>query len=70
MRIKNHRWAWLTLLVVALANFAGAGDGRWKLASDGTWTRHHLSADGTPLRDMQNVMMRRISQRKRNGGLR
>jgi polyphosphate kinase len=39
----------------------------WKLAGDGTWTRHHLAADGTPLRDMQNVMMRRISQRKRPG---
>jgi len=39
----------------------------WKLAGDGAWTRHHLAADGTPLRDMQNVMMRRISQRKRPG---
>ncbi|GAB3137584.1 RNA degradosome polyphosphate kinase [Marisediminicola antarctica] len=39
----------------------------WKLAGDGIWTRHHLAADGTPLRDMQNVMMRRISQRKRPG---
>ena len=42
----------------------------WHLASDGTWTRHHLTDDGTPLRDAQNVMMRRISQRKRPGGLR
>ena len=39
----------------------------WKLSGDGSWDRHHLAADGTPLRDMQNVMMRRISQRKRPG---
>ncbi|MBC7725489.1 MAG: RNA degradosome polyphosphate kinase [Burkholderiaceae bacterium] len=39
----------------------------WKLAGDGSWARHHEAADGTPLRDMQNVMMRRISQRKRPG---
>ena len=32
MLVKNHRWAWLTLFVVALASFSGAGDGRWKLA--------------------------------------
>ncbi len=36
MRITNHRWAWLTLFVVALASFASGGDGRWKLASDGS----------------------------------
>lgn len=39
----------------------------WKLDSDGVWTRHHLAEDGTPLDDMQNVLMRRISQRKRTG---
>lgn len=42
----------------------------WALQEDGTWTRHHLAADGTPLQDMQNVVMRRISQRKRTGVLR
>ena len=41
----------------------------WQLDAEGTWVRHHVGADGVPLRDMQNVMMRRISQRKR-GGLR
>ena len=40
----------------------------WDLAADGEWTRRHLSESGTPLRDMQNVMMRRISQRKRPSG--
>ena len=42
----------------------------WKLDSAGGWTRHYRAEDGTPLRDMQNVMMRRISQRKRGGPLR
>jgi polyphosphate kinase len=42
----------------------------WKLAHDGSWSRHHLAQDGTPLRDMQNVMSRRISQRRRGGALR
>jgi polyphosphate kinase len=42
----------------------------WTLEADGTWTRHHLADDGTPLRDMQNVVMRQISQRKRTGVLR
>ncbi len=25
----------------------------WHLDADGTWTRHHLDADGEPLRDLQ-----------------
>jgi polyphosphate kinase len=42
----------------------------WHLEPDGTWTRHSRAADGTPLEDMQNVLMRQISQRKRGGVLR
>jgi polyphosphate kinase len=42
----------------------------WTLHDDGSWTRHHVSDDGTPLRDMQNVVMRQISGRKRTGALR
>jgi len=42
----------------------------WTLHDDGSWTRHHVSEDGTPLRDMQNVVMRQISGRKRTGVLR
>ena len=42
----------------------------WLLAGDGTWSRRHLAEDGTPLRDMQNVMSRRIAQRKRAGAMR
>jgi len=37
----------------------------WWLGGDGEWTRHSRTADGEPLRDMQNVIMKRISQRKR-----
>ncbi len=42
----------------------------WHLEPDGTWTRHSVAEDGTPLEDMQNVLMRQISQRKRGGSLR
>lgn len=42
----------------------------WHLESDGTWTRHHRAEDGAALEDMQNVLMRQISQRKRGGVLR
>lgn len=42
----------------------------WSLQADGTWTRHHTSEDGTALQDLQNVVMRQISQRKRIGALR
>ena len=38
----------------------------WHLGSDGSWTRHSRGEDGTPLEDMQNVLMRQISQRKRS----
>ncbi|MHB1172028.1 MAG: RNA degradosome polyphosphate kinase [Lacisediminihabitans sp.] len=41
----------------------------WRLSADGTWTRHYLADDGTTLEDMQNVLMRQISQRKRTGVL-
>ena len=59
----DHLRAVDSLFALAMSEDTAA----WKLAGDGTWTRHHLAADGTPLRDMQNVMMRRISQRKRPG---
>ncbi len=42
----------------------------WWLESDGTWTRHSTSDDGRPLADLQNVVMRQISRRKRGGVLR
>jgi len=42
----------------------------WELDSAGDWTRHHRDEDGKPLEDMQNVLMRQISQRKRSGVVR
>ncbi|MGL4339674.1 MAG: RNA degradosome polyphosphate kinase [Rhodoglobus sp.] len=40
----------------------------WWLDAEGTWTRHHLGNDGTALADMQNVLMKQVSARKRGGG--
>lgn len=39
----------------------------WWLDESGTWTRHHLSEGGGRLADLQNVLMKRISARKRGG---
>jgi polyphosphate kinase len=33
----------------------------WALGPDGTWTRNHRRQDGTPLRDLQNVIMQKIA---------
>ena len=45
-------------------------EARWWLDETGAWTRHSVADDGSPLEDMQNVLMRQISQRKRGGVLR
>jgi polyphosphate kinase len=34
----------------------------WRLAGDGTWTRHHLDASGRPLRDLQQHLLARHAQ--------
>jgi polyphosphate kinase len=39
----------------------------WSLAADGHWTRHATTADGQPLQDEQNVLMRQVSHRRRPG---
>ena len=31
----------------------------WRLAGDGTWTRHHLDAEGKPMRDLQQYLLAR-----------
>jgi polyphosphate kinase len=33
------------------------GTASWWLAADGSWTRHHLDADGNPLRDLQRHLI-------------
>jgi len=30
----------------------------WQLGTDGTWTRHHLDADGKPLADIQELLVK------------
>ena len=39
----------------------------WWLNGSGDWMRHSRAEDGAPLQDMQNVLMRQISARKRTG---
>jgi polyphosphate kinase len=38
----------------------------WWLDSTGNWERHHTTEDGDSLEDMQDVVMKRVSQRKRS----
>jgi polyphosphate kinase len=40
----------------------------WWLGADGTWSRHHLDAKGTPLADLQDTLMTNISAKKRRAG--
>ena len=53
-----------------LFDLAMSDTSSWWLEPDGTWTRHNRAQDGAPLQDMQNVLMKQISQRKRGGVLR
>jgi polyphosphate kinase len=43
------------------------GTASWWLDESGGWTRHAVSATGGRLHDLQNVVMREISARKRGG---
>jgi polyphosphate kinase len=42
----------------------------WHLHADGLWQRHARGAGAAPLQDMQNVLMRTISARKRSMAMR
>ncbi|EAR24951.1 polyphosphate kinase [marine actinobacterium PHSC20C1] len=42
----------------------------WWLDSEGNWVRHGRSENNEPLNDLQNVLMKRITQRKRGGARR
>ncbi len=37
----------------------------WRLADDGRWVRHHLDAEGRPLRDLQSEMIELHTKRRR-----
>jgi polyphosphate kinase len=39
----------------------------WWLGPDGTWTRHHRDADGVPLRDLQEYLIRYRQSRQADG---
>jgi polyphosphate kinase len=39
----------------------------WWLGSDGVWVRHDLDQNGIPLADMQSVLVKQVSGRKRVG---
>jgi polyphosphate kinase len=39
----------------------------WWMEPDGTWTRHAMGPDGTALNDIQDTVMKEISQRRRTG---
>ncbi len=52
-------------LVELLEGSMDDGTASWHLGPDGTWVRHHLGADGEPLRDLQGTLISR--QRRRLG---
>ena len=37
----------------------------WRLADDGRWVRHHLGADGLPLKDLQSELIEMHTKRRR-----
>ncbi len=39
----------------------------WWLGADGVWVRHDLDRDGLPLADMQSVLVKQLSARRRAG---
>jgi len=39
----------------------------WWMDSDGSWVRHAVGPDGLPLTDLQDTVMKEISQRRRTG---
>jgi len=39
----------------------------WWLGEDGVWVRHELDENGVPLADMQSVLVKQISGRRRAG---
>ena len=48
------------LLELAMAETTAA----WHLSPDGTWLRRHLAEDGSPLDDLQEVLIARAQHRK------
>src|SRR5204863_10082893 len=54
--------------VVALIDLAmDEGTASWWLDGDGTWTRHHLDADGNSLHDLQQTLIANRRTRPADG---
>ena len=45
-------------LVQLLERYASDATSSWHLGADGTWTRHHRDAEGRPLEDIQDHLLR------------
>jgi len=51
-------------LIALMDRYLDDGTSSWHLDAEGVWTRHHLAADGTPLQDIQELLLR---SRERSG---
>jgi len=56
---EAHVTELLELLDLSMSDDAST----WHLAPDGSWTRHAVDADGKPLRDLQEWLVRRHRRR-------
>ena len=56
VRITDPRQA--RALVQLLERYASDATSSWHLGTDGTWTRHHRDAEGRPLEDIQDHLLR------------
>ncbi|MFC6715323.1 RNA degradosome polyphosphate kinase [Branchiibius cervicis] len=63
VRITSPRH--LTELAGLINTGMSASTSSWHLGGDGLWERHHLSADGRPLNDLQAGLIEEYSKRRR-----
>ncbi len=55
LRDAEHKRELTSLIDLAMDDQTSS----WWLAGDGTWTRHHLDAEGKPLRDLHSYLLQR-----------
>ena len=55
VRDAEHKQGLTSLIDLAMDDKTSS----WWLPGDGTWTRHHLDADGKPLRDLHYYLLQR-----------
>jgi polyphosphate kinase len=41
----------------------------WTLGPEGEWTRRSIDAEGEPLVDLQDIVMKQISKRRKRSGI-